>query len=56
MGEFSLSEAMPTHVRKKVDALGRFCAKTEGIDPGLLEKLAREAIIPEEIDKTMNDC
>ena len=43
-------------MRKKVDALGRFCANTEGIDPGLLEKVRREAMTPEESDTTMNDC
>jgi hypothetical protein len=42
-------------VRKKVDALGKFDAKTVGIDPGLLEKLLREAITPEEMDMTRKD-
>ena len=41
--------------RKKVGALGKFCVKTVGIDPGSLRKVLREAIILEEVEMTRKD-
>lgn len=45
-----------THVRKKVDALGRFCARMVGMDPGLLSKSVSELTIPEDRVTTKKEC
>lgn len=36
-----------THVKKKVEAAGKFCASNDGIDVGLLTRPGNAAMIPE---------
>jgi hypothetical protein len=44
------------YVRKKVEAKGRFCARSEGIWPGLLIRPGRAAMIPELMVTIKNEC
>ena len=45
-----------THVRKNVEALGRFCARSEGMEPGLLTRSGNAAMIPDESVTIKNEC
>jgi hypothetical protein len=45
-----------THVKKKVEARGKFCASSEGICPGSLRRPGRAAMIPELMVTIRNEC
>ena len=45
-----------TYVKKKVEARGKPCAKSPGIDVGLFNIPFREAIIPDERVTIKNEC
>ena len=45
-----------TYVKKKVEARGKPCAKSPGIDVGLFNIPFREAIIPDESVTIKNEC
>ena len=45
-----------THVRKNVDALGKFWASSDGIDAGLLTRSGSAAMIPDERVTIKNEC
>jgi hypothetical protein len=47
---------MKTYVKKKVEARGKPCAKSPGIDEGFFNMLLREAIIPDERVTIKNEC
>ena len=45
-----------THVRKNVEALGKFWASSDGIDAGLLTRSGSAAMIPDERVTIKNEC
>lgn len=45
-----------THVRKKLDALGKFCARIVGMDDGSSTRSGREAMIPDANVTIKNEC
>jgi len=53
---YTIYQGQQTHVRKKVDAAGKFCDKIAGALVGEFIKSVREAVIPDVTVTIKNEC
>jgi len=53
---YTVHQGQQTHVRKKVDAAGKFCDKIAGALVGEFFNMVSEAVIPDDTVTIKNEC